>query len=91
MIFRGFLFVLSIFLIVYLFPREGKFRYEFQKGKPWLHEDLIAPFSFPIYKPENELLAERDSILKEFKPYFKYDSTVVIEELENFKKEFNAR
>jgi len=76
---------------VYLFHREGKFRYEFQKGKPWLHEDLIAPFSFPIYKPENELLAEKDSILKEFKPYFKYDSTVVIEELENFKKEFNAR
>ena len=32
-------------LIVSFFPREKKFKYEFQKGKPWMHEDLIAPFA----------------------------------------------
>jgi cyclic-di-AMP phosphodiesterase PgpH len=67
-------FLITALLILYLLPREGKFRYEFQRGRPWLHETLIAPFDFPIYKPESELKAERDSVLADFRPYFRHDS-----------------
>lgn len=70
-------------------PREGKFKYEFQKGKPWMHEDLIAPFDFPIYKTEAELFEERNSILKDFKPFFTYDSSAIISSLTQFKSDFN--
>jgi hypothetical protein len=28
-----------------------------------MHETLIAPFDFPIYKSESELKSERDSVL----------------------------
>jgi len=76
-IFRAFLFILTIAVIVYIFPREGKFRYEFQKGRPWSHENLFAPFDFPIYKSDKQVQAERDSSLKYFSPYFKFDSTVL--------------
>ena len=89
-IITGLLFLLCIVVIVYFFPREGKFQYEFQKGRPWLHENMIAPFSFPIYKSEEELLAEEDSILKEFKPYFNYDSTIIETETERFNNRFNS-
>ena len=41
-LYKVLLLLVSISFIVYLFPKEGKFKYEFQKGKPWLHEDLIA-------------------------------------------------
>ena len=41
-----------------------------------MHETLIAPFNFPIYKTEAELSAERDSILTDFHHYFQYDSLV---------------
>ena len=64
------LFLITALLIIYLLPREGKFRYEFQRGRPWMHETLIAPFSFPIYKSESELNAERDSALVDFRQYF---------------------
>ena len=74
-IIRVLYFVASIIIIVSFLPREGKFKYEFQKGKPWMHEDLIAPFDFPIYKTENEILAERNEILKNFKPIFDYDTS----------------
>jgi cyclic-di-AMP phosphodiesterase PgpH len=67
-------FLITALLLLYLLPREGKFRYEFQRGRPWLHETLIAPFDFPIYKPESELRAERDSVLADLRPYFRYDS-----------------
>jgi len=76
-IIRVLYFIASIILIVSFLPREGKFKYEFQKGKPWMHEDLIAPFDFPIYKTENEILSERNVILKNFKPIFDYDTSTV--------------
>ncbi|UCG28313.1 MAG: HDIG domain-containing protein [Bacteroidales bacterium] len=90
-IFRGLIILVSVTILVYLFPREGKFRYEYQKGKPWGHEDLIAPYDFPIYKLENELTAERDSILREFKPYFKYDTVIAINQLNEFYESFEEQ
>ena len=90
-IFRGFLFIISIAFIVYLFPREGKFRYEFQKGKPWLHENLIAPFDFAINKSDKELATQKDSILNEFSRYFKYDSEVYFNQLNSFTKYFEEK
>ena len=90
-IFRGFLFILTIAIIVYIFPREGKFRYEFQKGRPWLHENLFAPFDFPIYKSDNKLQDERDSVLKYFNPYFRYDSSVFIAEQNKFLKNYSTK
>ena len=70
------LFVLTTVFILLLFPREGRFGLEFQKGAPWMHDELIAPFNFPIYKYDEEIAAERDSILREFKPYFIIDREI---------------
>ncbi len=78
------MFLIAALIVTSLFPREGKFRYEFQSGRPWLHETLIAPFSFPIYKPAIELKKEQDSILKLFVPYFSIDTTVVLYAKEEF-------
>ncbi len=69
-IYKGLLFVLAIILIVYLFPKEGKFKYEFQKGKPWLHEDLIAPFDFAIEKSGEQLSSEREQITRQKELFF---------------------
>ncbi|NVO10613.1 MAG: HDIG domain-containing protein [Bacteroidales bacterium] len=88
-IFRSFYFLFAIILIVFFLPREGQFKYEFQKGKPWIHEDLVSPFDFPIYKTEAELFEERNSILKDFKPFFTNDSTVINASINQFKSDFN--
>jgi hypothetical protein len=90
-IFRAFLFMLSIAIIVYIFPREGKFRYEFQKGKPWMHENLFAPFDFAIYKSNKQLQDENDSILKRFKPYFQFDTSVFIREKAKFLNHYKEK
>ncbi|PLX21093.1 MAG: transmembrane HD family protein, partial [Marinilabiliales bacterium] len=90
-IFRAVLFILTVALIVYVYPREGKFRYEFQKGRPWLHEDLFAPVDFPIYKSDKQLSEERDSTLNYFNPYFKFDSTVLIAQKEKFIKYYDGK
>ncbi len=68
------LFLISVGIVVYLFPKEKKFQYTFSEGSPWLHDDLMAPFDFPIYKTESELQSEKDSIVLNFIPYFVRDS-----------------
>jgi len=69
-------FIAGIGLIFLVFPGESRFKYEFQKGSPWQHETLIAPFNFAILKTEAELKIENDSILKTYIPYFTLDSLV---------------
>lgn len=85
---RVLLFVAAILLMVYIFPRQGKFRYEYVHGKPWRHSTLIAPFDFPIYKTQAELKAERENLLVNFRPYFSQDTTKEQEIIEKFNQEF---
>ncbi|MBN2274495.1 MAG: HDIG domain-containing protein [Bacteroidales bacterium] len=84
------LFIASSFLIVYLLPMEGKFRYEYHKGTYWKHEDLLAPFNFPVYKTKEELVHEQDSILRDFKPYFIYNFELTEKRLEEFSRDFET-
>ncbi|MEC7068825.1 MAG: HDIG domain-containing metalloprotein [Bacteroidota bacterium] len=76
LIYKGFLMVVCSFLIVYLFPKGAKFKYEFQKGKPWQYATLYAPFDFSILKSPAELEAEKQAILDSQFPYYRADMTV---------------
>ncbi|MCK4407833.1 MAG: HDIG domain-containing protein [Bacteroidales bacterium] len=87
-ILKGSLFLLTIVLLVLIFPREGKFKYEFQKGKPWKHKDLIAPFDFAIIKHGKEIELERLLVLEELKPFFKIDDRLIEEKTEELSNEF---
>lgn len=88
-IFRSLYFLIAVIFIVSFLPRQGRFKYEFQKGKPWMHEDLIAPFDFPIYKTEAEIFEERNIILKDFKPFFNLDNSVVNTAITQFQSDFS--
>ena len=57
-IFRVLLFILSAFLIIYFFPKSGKFKYSFENGRPWQSENLYAPFDFAIKKTNDEISLE---------------------------------
>jgi putative nucleotidyltransferase with HDIG domain len=70
------LMIFSVWLIVLVFPQEGKFKYDFQKGKPWLHDDLVAPFDFAISKTDEEISMEQRTLLKNVSPYYHEDARV---------------
>ena len=75
-IFRVSLFLLTLALIVYAFPRQAKFKYEFTKGKPWMHETIIAPFDFSILKSVEEIESEKDIINKQHAPIFNFNDAI---------------
>ncbi|ANW96941.1 phosphohydrolase [Wenyingzhuangia fucanilytica] len=83
-IYKVFLFVLVVFSIVYFFPKGGKFKYEFQKGKPWQYENLLAPFDFAIQKTEAEINKEKNELIKNSNIYFEYKGDVETEVKKKF-------
>ncbi len=87
------LFILSIVILAFILPKEGKFKYEFSKGKPWMHQNLIAPFDFAIFKTADELEAEKKQLAKDILPYFKVDTGVIFRQKEilitNFEQTWN--
>lgn len=85
------LFVIAAAIAVYLMPIQGKFRYEYQKGTPWPHETLIAPFDFAILKSENDLKAEKDSISRLVKPYFTHNDEIASNQTSAFLNDFKNR
>ncbi|WP_415374622.1 HD family phosphohydrolase [Patiriisocius sp. Uisw_017] len=76
-IYKVFLFLVSTFLIIYLFPKGGQFKYNFQKGKPWQYENLYAPFSFTIKKDAEALDEEKQEARNNAIPYFDLDVNVL--------------
>lgn len=76
LIYKGLLFVCTTFLIVFLFPKSGKFKYNFEKGKPWQSEVLLAPFDFAIKKTDAELSIEKQELADNSILYFDIDKTV---------------
>ncbi len=86
LIYKIFLFVLTVIAIVYLFPKGGHFKYEFQKGKPWQYENLFAPFDFAIQKPSTKIDKEKSQIETAKKLYFTFDENTIARVKENFNK-----
>ena len=85
-IYKVILFLITVFCLVYLFPRSGGFKYNYQTGKPWPYETLLAPFDFPIAKSEEELNTERQAVTQESPLIFTRDTLAEQRSLERTRK-----
>ena len=82
--------VASVVLIVWAMPREASsLNYKVEVGKPWRYADLTAPFDFPVYKSEERVKAERDSLLKDIEPYYNLKSDVEGMQVRQFAKDYS--
>jgi len=90
LIYKLFLFIITTFVIVYLFPKSGTFRYSFEKGKPWQSENLYAPFDFAIKKSTEEIISEKEQIAKQSAVFFDIDTEVYANAKSDYELEFNS-
>jgi len=90
LIYKLFLFIITTFVIVYLFPKSGTFRYSFEKGKPWQSENLYAPFDFAIKKSTEEIISEKEQIAKQSAIFFDIDTEVYANAKSDYELEFNS-
>ena len=74
-----------------MFPNKASFKFEFQKGKPWMHENLIAPYDFPVMKTFDQIVAEEDQIRASLRPTFVVDPSVYEIKAEEFINSFEQK
>ena len=82
--------IVVVLLLVYFLPRETKFGYEYEQGRPWRYNSLIATFDFPVYKTADEVQAERDSALSQFQPFYTEDVQIAQRQIAAFETAWRA-
>ncbi len=82
------IFLASIWLVlaalcVYLYPHHSfSFKYQYEVGKPWAYDALIADEAFPIYKTEAQLQKEQAEVLQAFTPYYRIHEKIASQQTE---------
>lgn len=83
--------VITILLICLFLPKQPRFSYDYQKGKPWNHENLVAPYNFAILKTQDELDRDRQQILKTVPPIYNANDIVAKEQIDQFEHDINEK
>ena len=90
LLYKMLIFITTVSIIVYFLPKEGKFNYdEFEINTPWKYGLLQASFDFPIYKNEQQVQKEQDSILATYQPYFHLDKEIGKNMQKKLKEDYN--
>ncbi len=84
-------FILTAVALYFILPGEPKFKYEYQKGFPWRHENLVAPFDFAILKTSNEIETEKAEQISTVIPYFAYDTTFISAKIKELQIDLNLK
>ena len=88
LVMRAVLIVASVGLIVWAMPHDNRSYYHIEKGKPWKYADFTAPFDFPIYKSDEAIKAEKDSLMHDYEPYYQYNANKESEMVKRFEKDY---
>ena len=88
-VYKVLLFLITTVSIVYLFPKGGQFKYDFNKGKPWQYDNLYATFDFSIQKSDDEINQEKQNLTRNNKQYFEFDNVIVLAAKTNFTNKIN--
>ena len=86
---RAALIIGTVAIIAWLMPRSNEFSFNVEKGRPWVYSDLSAPFDFPIYKSDEVISKERDSLMKLYEPYYLINKEVSGNEIRQFYKDYS--
>ncbi|MBL1409364.1 HD family phosphohydrolase [Sphingobacterium faecale] len=84
LIFRYGMVVFTVLLICFFLPKQPRFEYEFQKGKPWNHDNLVSPYNFAVLKTKEELDKDRQQILKTVQPIYNLNTAINKEQIDQF-------
>ena len=79
---------ITVAIIVWFLPRNSGPQFRYDIGKPWMYGSFITKFDFPIYKTDEAIKAERDSLSDEFEPYYAFATDVEKEKIAEFRNDF---
>ncbi|MBS9768247.1 MAG: HDIG domain-containing protein, partial [Flavobacteriaceae bacterium] len=81
------LFLLTLLVVLFIYPNKKQFRYSYEIGKAWQYETLYAPFPFPVKKSATQITLEKENILNQATPYYDFDKTIGATQIAKAQKE----
>lgn len=81
--------IATVTMIVWGMPDDSRTYFRVEQGRPWRHSDLTAPFDFPIYKSEKTIKKERDSLMRQYEPYYSLDTETEGKQVRRFVADFS--
>ena len=78
----------TVGIVVWAMPRDNRSYFQVEQGKPWKYPQFTAPYDFPIYKSESVISQERDSALRSYEPYYKYNKETELQMVKKFNTDF---
>ena len=78
MLTRVLLVIVAVVVIVWAMPHDKSSIFHVEQGKPWMYAEFTAPFDFAVLKSDDVIKHERDSVMREYEPYYSFH-----EEMEN--------
>ena len=85
---KSILVCITVAIIVWFLPRNEGRQYRYDVGKPWMYGSVIAKFDFPIYKTDEAIKREQDSLLKRFQPYYAINDRIGEQQVNRFLHDF---
>ncbi len=85
---KALLVCVTVSIIVWFLPRNEGRQYRYDVGKPWMYGSVIAKFDFPIYKTDEAIKHEQDSLMNQFQPYYGINPTVENVQVNRFLHDF---
>ena len=79
----------TVAIIVWFLPRNEGRQFRYDVGKPWMYSSIIAQFDFPVYKTDQAIKHEQDSLLAHFEPYYHINPDVEERQVSKFLKDYN--
>ena len=70
---RTALIIVTVTIVVWSMPHDNRSYYHLEQGKPWKYAEFTAPYDFAVYKSEEAIRMEQDSVLRFFEPYYRFD------------------
>ena len=86
---RAALVIMAVTVIVIVLPRDNGTNFKIEKDRPWRYADFTAPFDFPIYKSDELVKAERDSLLRLYEPYDSFNTEAENKAVRQFAKDYS--
>ena len=85
---RTVLSIITIAVIIVFLPRSLDKPFHYEEDQVWRYPTLIAQFDFPVFKTDDAIKAERDSIIRQYQPYFNYQDDVEQRQIARFREQF---
>ena len=82
--------LVTVFAIVWFMPRDIRFTFDVEEGKPWPYSDLTAAVDFNVIKKKEVLEKERQEALKDYVPYYTFHEEVARRQATLFKQRWDA-